>query len=198
MSLLPLILGLALFFAAHVFTTFRVHRAGVIERLGAGPYRGLYSVASAVGLALIVFGFGYYRARGYIPLWDPPRWTGHIALTLMPVALVLVASAYMPAGLIKTRARHPFLAGVKLWALAHLLANGDLGSFLLFASFLAYAVYDRIAIKRRGEAPREPRRVSWTTSDTIAVALGALLYSLIAFWLHEVLFGVAAFVPRAS
>lgn len=188
-----LILGLIIFLGGHSLTMFRETRAGLIGRLGGeGPYKGLYSLVALIGLALIIYGFGAYRAEGYIQIWNPPVWTRHIALLLMLPAMILLVSAYSP-GRIKTAVRHPMLAAVKLWALAHLLANGDLGSLLLFGLFLAYAVVDRIAVKRRGEVS-EAHGVagaqSWT-GDIVAVVGGVFAYAVFAMWLHPLLIGVS-------
>src|SRR3954447_25919852 len=145
-----LILGLILFLGTHAFTMARGPRARLRERLGEGAYKGLYSLVSLVGIVLIAIGFGRYRAAGYIPVWDPPVWTRHLTLLLVWFAFVAFVAAYFP-GRIKRTLKHPMLAGVKLWAAAHLLANGDLGSIVLFGSILAWAVMARISAKRRDE-----------------------------------------------
>ena len=147
-----LILGLVLFLGAHTFTTLRQLRQPAIARLGEGPYKGLYSLVSAAGIVLIVIGFGRYRHAGYIAIWDPPPGLHAVTLILMWVSFVSLAAAYSPLGKIKASLRHPMLVGVKAWALAHLIANGDLGSILLFGGFLAWAVYDRISLKQIGRA----------------------------------------------
>ena len=128
-----LIAGLVVFLGIHTFTTLREPRAALIGRIGEGPYKGLFSLAAAVGLVLIAWGFGRYRANGYVPVWDPPFALRHLALTLMWFSFVALAAAYAPAGKIKGMLRHPMLVAVKIWALAHLLANGDLGSLLLLS-----------------------------------------------------------------
>lgn len=192
-----LILGLALFLGTHAFTMARGPRAALIARVGEGPYKGLYSLLSIAGIALIAIGFGRYRAAGLIPLWDPPIWTRHIGLLLAWPAFVMVIAAYFP-GRIKGALKHPMLAGVKLWALAHLLANGDLGAVLLFGSILAWAVLARISSKRRDEAgdhggpvtaPPSPR------NDLTAVVAGTLIWLAFLFGLHTWLIGVPV-VPR--
>jgi len=116
-------------------------RAAAIGRLGEGGYKGLYSLLAAVGLALIVIGFGRYRSGGYIQIWDPPRSFLHpFSLFLLWFAFVSLTAAYAPAGRIKSLLRHPMLVAIKAWALSHLLVNGDLGSMLLFGGLLAWAV----------------------------------------------------------
>jgi uncharacterized membrane protein len=182
-----LILGLALFLGAHLFTTLRPARAAVLGRLGEGPYKGLFSLVSAAGLVLIVWGFGRYRAGGYVTVWDPPLALRHLALLLNWLAFVALAAAYSPLGRIKATLRHPMLAGVKAWALAHLLVNGDLGSILLFGGLLAFAVYDRIAVKRRGDPGAPSSGV--TSGDAIAIVAGTVAFAAM-FWLHPMLIGV--------
>jgi uncharacterized membrane protein len=187
--MLLMILGLAVFLAAHTFATFRAERAAVIGRIGETPYKIVFSLVSLAGIALIAQGFGAYRAAGYIPLWDPPAALRHTALLLMLPSFILLAAAYAPAGLIRGAARHPMLAGVKIWAFAHLLANGDLGSVVLFGAFLAWAVYDRIAIRRRADAAA-PAPSAWSRGDWIACGVGAAAWTAFVAGLHRLLFGV--------
>jgi uncharacterized membrane protein len=185
--MMMLILGLVLFLGAHSFTTLRAARATTIGQFGEGPYKGLYSLASAAGLVLIVWGFARYRDGGYVTVWDPPAWLHPITLVLMWFSFVALAATYAPTGSIKGLLRHPMLVGVKAWALAHLLVNGDLGSMILFGSFLAWAVYDRIAVKRRGD-PGAPRS-GVTAGDAIALLVGSAAYAAM-FWLHPLIIGV--------
>ena len=183
-----LIAGLIVFLGAHTFTTLRVPRAALLGQLGEGPYKGLYSLVSAAGLVLIVWGFGRYRSTGWVQVWTPPLALHHLAVPLMWLAFIALAATYSPLGKIKSTLRHPMLAAVKTWALAHLLANGDLGGMLLFGAFLAWAVYDRIAVKRRGEPGAPPS--GFTSGDLIAIAVGTLGF-LAMFWLHPWAIGVA-------
>ena len=177
-----LILGLALFLGIHTLTTLRATRLAVIGRLGEGGYKGLYSLVSAVGLVMIVWGFASYRRAGYIQVWDPPYALFHpISLVLMWFALVALAATYAPPGKIKATLRHPMLVAVKAWALSHLLVNGDLGSMLLFGSLLAWAVYDDT-----GASPVDGVRAA----DAIVVVIGTVAYLALG-WLHESLIGVA-------
>jgi uncharacterized membrane protein len=189
MGLLVMILGLVLFFAAHVFTTKRELRASTIARLGEGTYKILYSLVSLVGLALIVWGFGHYRATGWIDVWYPPKAMKHITVALMLPAVILVVASYL-RGRIYATLKHPMLAGVKLWAAAHLLANGDLGSIILFGSFLGWAVYDRISLKHRKDSGAPPIPVGGVTNDLIAVVVGIVAYLALAFAFHPVVIGV--------
>jgi uncharacterized membrane protein len=187
-----LVLGLVVFLGTHVFSMARQPRAAVIRKIGERPYKGLYSLLSLAGIVLISVGYGQYRQAGYVPVWDPPVWTRHLALLLVWFAFVFVAAAYLP-GRIRRTLKHPMLAGVKVWALAHLLANGDLGSILLFGAILAWAVAARISVKRRDEAvphgaPLEPP--SGLRNDALAVAIGTVAYLAFVVWLHPLLIGV--------
>jgi uncharacterized membrane protein len=188
-----LILGLIVFIGAHAFTMARGARAQAIARLGEGPYKGLYSLVSLIGLVLIVWGYGDYRAGGYVQVWNPPVWTRHLAIPLVWVSFVAFAAAYLP-GRIKRTLKHPMLAGLKVWAFAHLLANGDLGSIVLFGSFLAWAVYDRITLKRRTDPGAPDLGLGGRDCDTIAVIVGTLLFLAVGFWFHPYVIGVPAFV----
>lgn len=182
-----LIAGLVLFFAAHAPAIARNLRDRLRASLGMAGYRGAVSLVAIAGLALIVWGFGAYRDSGYIQIWDPPMWTRHLAfLITLPVFILLIA-AYTP-GNIKARLGHPMLTAIKFWALAHLLANGDLGGMLLFGSFLAWAVMARIAAKRRGERA-VVANPSWVW-DAVAVAGGVALWLLTLKYLHAALIGV--------
>ena len=185
-----LVLGLALFLGIHLFTTLREARASVIGRLGEAGYKGLYSLVAATGLILIIIGFGKYRSAGYIKVWDPPYSLLHpIALVLLWLAFVALTATYAPASRIKSLLRHPMLVAIKVWALSHLLVNGDLGSMVLFGSLLVWAVYDRIAVKRRGDTGAPP--VGWSINDLVVVALGTAAYFAM-IWLHDSLIGVTA------
>jgi uncharacterized membrane protein len=181
-------LGIVVFLGAHSLTTFRETRTGLIERFGLGAFKSVYSLVSLAGFALIVWGFSRYRADGLIPIWTPPVWTRHLAIALMWFAFVALACINPAPGRIRGWLRHPTLVAVKVWALAHLLANGDAGGLLLFGSFLAGAVFDRIAVKKRGDIGA-PRIGSFTRADAIALGAGTLAYLAMIF-LHPVLIGV--------
>lgn len=179
--------GLAVFFGAHLYSTYRAR--GPDARpfgLPRGPYMGLYSLVSIAGFAAMVWGYAYLKP--WIPVWDPPLWTRHVSLALMPFAVVLLVSAYVPTGYIKKAVRHPMLTAVKIWAVSHLLANGDLAGIILFGSFLVYAVLDRIALKRRGDVGAANAKAT-VLGDMIALAVGGAIYALIVVYLHPVLFG---------
>jgi uncharacterized membrane protein len=192
MGLLVMILGLLLFLGVHTLTTRRDLRASVIAATGEGGYKIGYALASVAGLALIVWGFAHYRATGMWPVWTPPKWFKHITVALMLPAVILVVAAYI-RGRIYTAVKHPMLTGVKLWAAAHLLANGDLGSIILFGSFLGWAVFDRISLKRRVDPGAPPIPVGGPTNDLIAVAVGIVAYLALGFAFHPVVIGVPVF-----
>jgi uncharacterized membrane protein len=188
-GLLVMILGLVLFLGAHTFTTQREARARAIAGIGEGPYKIVYALVSAAGLALIVWGFAHYRATDWINVWTPPKALKHLNVLLMLPAVILVVAAYI-RGRIYATLKHPMLAGVKLWAFGHLLASGDLGGIILFGSFLAWAVFDRISLKRRADPGGPPIPVGGVGNDLIAVAVGVVAYLALAFAFHPVVIGV--------
>lgn len=180
-----MIIGMLIFFGAHLFTAlFRDARAAIIGRLGENGYKGLYSIVSLAGFALIVIGWGDADIRA---LYSPPAFMRHVSFLLMLFSIILLAAAYAPAGRIAYAVKHPMLAGVKVWAFAHLLVNGEVRSVVLFGAFLAYAVIDRIAVKRRNAPVREAGPV---TNDLIAVVIGLIAYAAILFYLHPYIAGV--------
>jgi uncharacterized membrane protein len=194
MGLTILICGLVLFLGAHTFVTARPARSVALARLGKF-YWLLFALVSVAGVVLISWGFGLYRRTGWIDVWYPPQAFRHITIGLMLISVILIVAAYLP-GHIKRWTKHPMLAGVKTWAFAHLLSNGDLGSILLFGSFLAWGVYARIAVKRR-EAAGEVTNIQsvdngWT-NDVIAVGLGIFIYLALGYTFHPVLIGVPVF-----
>ena len=142
-----LIIGIVLFLGLHLLPTVPDLRNRLIGRLGEKGYKGLFAALSLATFVLLVWGFG--RAP-VIQVWGPPDWTRYVAMALMLPAFVLLIAAYMP-GQIKVKVKHPFVDAISTWALAHLIANGDLASIILFASFLAYAVFGRITLKHRAD-----------------------------------------------
>jgi len=189
MGLAVMILGLVLFLGVHTLPTRRGLRAQTIAALGEGGYKIGYTLVSLAGIVLIAWGFAHYRATGLIDVWHPPKAFKHITVALMLPAVILVVAAYI-RGRIYTALKHPMLAGVKLWAAAHLLANGDLGAIILFDSFLGWAVLDRISLKRRTDAGAPPIPVGGGGNDLIAVAVGIVAYLALAFAFHPVVIGV--------
>lgn len=186
-----LILGLALFLGTHAFTMNRSGRAALIGKLGEGGYKGAYTAVSLIGLFLIVWGYGSYRAAGYIPLWDPPVWTRHLSVLIMLPALPLLLSAYAK-GFVKARLKHPMILAVKVWAFAHLIANGDLGSLLLFGSFLIWAVFAFMSMRRR-PVDEAAGFVPNPGQDAAAILGGLILYGAMIGGLHSYLIGVGVF-----
>jgi uncharacterized membrane protein len=194
MGLLILILGLIVFLGAHTFVTARQARAVAMARLGKA-YWLMFALTSVVGVVLIAWGFALYRRTGWIDVWYPPAFMRHITIGLMWFSVIMVLAAYLP-GHIKSWAKHPMLAGVKIWAFAHLLSNGDLGSIILFGSFLAWGVYARIALKRR-EAAGEITNIravdSGWANDAVALVLGTFIYLALGYVFHPVMIGVPVF-----
>lgn len=190
-----LIVGLVLFIGIHSIRILApATRLSLIERFGASGWRVAYSAASLLSLAFLIFGFGAARLDTPV-LWYPPVWTRHLAATLMiPAVICLVASA-LPAGRIREKLKFPLTVAVKIWALAHLIANGELSSILLFAAFMVWAVVLRIALKKavaRGEVAL-PVFIS-TRYDVVAVVAGLCLWAWLVFGLHEWLIGVPPIV----
>ncbi len=186
-----LVLGLVIFLGMHGFTMLRGQRAGLIARFGEGGYKGLYTLVSLVGLGLIVWGYGSYRAAGFIPVWNPPVWTRHLAALLLLPALPLLFSAYAK-GFVKARLKHPMILAVKVWALAHLLANGDLGSILVFGGFLVWAVLAFMSMRRR-PVDEAAAFVPNPGQDAAAILGGLIAYGALVFGLHRWLIGVGVF-----
>ena len=189
MGLLVMILGLVLFLGAHTLTTARELRASLVAATGESGYKIGYALISLAGLALVVWGFAQYRATGLIPIWSPPRALKHLNIALMLPAVILVVAAYL-RGRIYKAVKHPMLAGVKLWAFGHLLANGDLGGIILFGSFLVWAVYDRISLKRPADPGGPPIPVGGISNDLIAIGVGIIVYLALAFAFHPVVLGI--------
>lgn len=191
MGLAVLILGLAVFLGSHLFTTRRSARADAIARLGINGYRALYSVVSIVGLGLIVWGYGAYRAHEWIQIWSPPAFMRHITVGLMLLSVIFLVAVFIPSH-IKAKLKYPMLVSVKTWALAHLLSNGDLGSILLFGSLLAWAVFARIDAKRRTDEVPVVAPKSWR-NDVGVVVFGAAAYVALGLYFHPHVIGVSVF-----
>lgn len=184
-----LVLGLVLFLGAHSLPMFASAEAGLKIRLGEAAFKGIFSVVSAVGVVLIVIGYGSARLEGPALLYDPPVWIAHLVMLLMLPVFILLLSTYLP-GKIKAAAKHPMILAVKIWAFAHLLANGDAASVLLFGGFLAWAVADRISLKRRGKRGGVAVGEGSTRNDIAAIVGGLAVYALFVWQLHSWLIGV--------
>lgn len=188
-----LIVGLIGFLGLHLIPTAPEIRDTLRNRLGDGPYKVAFSILSLAGFAVIVLGYHKMQLHpGKNPeLWLPPVWTRHIALALMLPAMILLVAAYVPSR-IRTAVKNPMLLAVKLWAVAHLLANGDVASILLFGSFLAFAVYDLISVKARGAlGPLGAATAKGVLNDVLVVAIGTALYAGMLFGGHQWLIGVS-------
>ena len=188
-----LILGLVLFLGVHSVRIFAEGwRAGVRARLGERAYRGLFTLASLVGLVLIVWGYGAARQQPTL-LWLPPVWTRHLAALLTVPAFILLVAVYVPGNRIKAGVHHPMILGVKVWALAHLLANGMLADVLLFGGFLVWAGFSFRAARQRdraGQVSYPPGRMGPTM---VTVGVGLVAWAAFAFWGHAALIGVRPF-----
>ena len=188
-----LILGLLMFLGMHsARIVAEGWRTQVIAQRGPGGWKGLYTVVSLVGFGLIIWGYGQARLEPVV-LWATPVWTRHLAALLVLVALVLLAAAYVPGNGIKARVHHPMVLGVKVWALAHLLANNTLADLLLFGSFLVWAVLDFRSSRQRDRAAGTVYPPGSAGRTVATVVLGVVLWALFAFWLHGLLFGVRPF-----
>ena len=193
--ILLLILGLVLFLGIHSVSIVSASgRHRLVQQMGEGPWKGLYSLVSLAGFVLIVVGYGAAREAPVV-LYTLPNGFRHLAAVLMLPVFVLLLAAYLP-GRIQRAAKHPMLLAVKLWALAHLLANGTLADVLLFGGFLAWAVVDRISVKKRAAAGLlrpGPVLPGSKANDAIALVGGLGLYVLFVVWAHAWLIGVRPF-----
>jgi uncharacterized membrane protein len=189
--MLFLVVCLALFLLTHLLKVFAPQfRARMIAKIGEGPFKGLYSLVSLVTLGLVIYAFGQARQETGM-LWYPPVWMSHIAVTLMLPAMICLIASLIPAGHIATKTKHPLILSVKIWALAHLLANGETSSILLFASFLAWGVVMRISLKRRERAGEKVIRPFVSGRyDLVAIVGGIVLWGAFILKLHEWLIGV--------
>ena len=192
MGLTVLVLGLILFLGPHVLVTMRPQRSAVVKQLGERPYKGLFAALSIAGLYVTGKGFGMYETAGPLVLWTAPAWTRHITEALMLPACIFVAAAYLP-GSIKLALKQPMLVGVKTWAVAHLLVNGDAGGIILFGSVLAWAVYDRITLKDRSDSGGPSIPQGGLKNDIAAVVVGIVLYLALGFVFHPLVVGRPVF-----
>lgn len=188
-----LILGLMVFLAVHSIRIFADDwRTAQLRRYGVGPWKLGYSLVSIIGFGLIVWGFGLARHEPVL-LWSPPIAMRHVAALLTAIALVLVVAAYVPHNGIKARWHHPMLLGVKIWALAHLLANGSLADVILFGGFLVWAIVCFIAARKRDRVANTHYPAGTAAGTIVTVVAGLVVWALFAFWLHGLLIGVRPF-----
>ena len=186
-----LIAGLVLFLGIHsVAIAAPGLRAAAVARLGLNGWKGLYSLIAIAGFVLICIGYGEARITNPVWLYQPAKGLRHLALLLMLPVFPLLLAVYLP-GRIRTATKHPMLLATKLWALAHLLANGGLHDVLLFGGFLAWAVADRISVKRRAVVTPPPSAPASRWNDLVVVLGGLVLYALFIGGLHKMLIGVS-------
>lgn len=189
--MLFLVIGLVLFLGVHsVRIVSDGWRSQMLARLGEGPWKGVYSLVSAMGLALIVWGYGLARQQPVV-LWVPPVGMRHAAALLTLVAFVLLVATYVPRNGIRARLHHPMVLGVKVWALAHLLSNGNLADVLLFGGFLLWAVASFRAARQRDRAQGTVYAPGTAAATGITVVVGVAAWAAFAFWAHAWLIGVA-------
>jgi len=188
-----LILGLVLFLGVH---STRIvadgWRGATIARIGEMPWKGIYSLLSIAGFALVVWGFRIARADTLV-LYTPPVWTRHLAALLLVVSFILLVAAYVPRNVIKAKLHHPMVLGVKVWALAHLLANGVAADVLLFGAFLLWAVFSYRAARRRDRASNTVYPAGTAPMTALTVVIGVVAWAVFAFMLHGPLIGVRPF-----
>ncbi|MBB3287760.1 MULTISPECIES: NnrU family protein [Rhizobium] len=189
-----LILGIVLFLGIHLIRVVAPGlRSSMIASIGESGWKIAYSIASIVTLIILIYGFG--QARDMTPIWSPPFWMSHITILLMLFAMICLAASLLPAGHIAVRTKHPMVLSVKIWALAHLLSNGDGAAMLLFAAFLAWGVILRISLKRRERAGETTLRPFVSAKyDLYAVVIGVIAWALIIWKLHAWIIGVSPLV----
>ncbi|MBB3589987.1 putative membrane protein [Rhizobium sp. BK529] len=194
-----LIIGIVLFLGVHLVRVVAPDfRRSMIASLGEKGWRAGYSIASIATLILLIYGFGQARQVTGM-LYYPPVWMAHITVALMLIAMICLVASLLPAGHIATKTKHPMVLSVKIWALAHLLANGETSSVLLFAAFLAWGVIMRISLKRRQKRGEITLPVFVSARyDLYAVIIGAVVWALIIWRVHEWLIGVAPLPMLAS
>jgi uncharacterized membrane protein len=186
-----LICGLVLFLGCH---SLRVgpesFRDGLVQRFGAGGFKGLYSLISLIGFALIIWGYGLARANPTM-VWLPPVATRHIALLLMLPALILMVATYIPGNVLKAKLHHPMVLSVKVWAAAHLISNGNLADIVLFGSFLIWAVLSFRSARQRDRANPTEATASKPLSLILTLVLGTGAWAALIMGVHRLLFGVS-------
>jgi len=186
-----LITGLVLFLGVHSTRVFANDwRNQTLARMGEKPFKGVYSLVSLAGFVLLVWGYGQARQQG-VMLWMPPTGMRHLAALLTLLSFVLLAATYVPGNQIKAKLHHPMVLGVKVWALAHLLANGSLSDTVLFGSFLLWAVVLFAASRKRDRREQTVYPAGTASMTIVTVVAGLAFWAVFAFWLHRVLIGVS-------
>lgn len=188
-----LILGLLVFLGVHSIRIFADDlRTRRIAALGLPKWKAIFALLSLAGLALMVYGFGIARMTP-VALWQGAKWARDAAGLLTLVAFVLIVSAYVPNSRIRGLVGHPMIIGVKIWALGHLLANGNLNDLLLFGSILAWAVMDYRSLRQRDRAAGTTRDPGSWANDIITIPVAVVAWYVFALYMHRVLIGVAPF-----
>ena len=188
-----LITGLILFLGIHSSRIFAENiRLSLINKLGAYGWKGIYSLVSLVGLVFIIYGYGIARESPVL-LWNPPVWTRHLAALLTLPAFVMIAASQIPGTYLRAKLKHPMVLGVKLWAVAHLLANGTVHDTVLFGTFLLWAVLSFRAARQRDRAAGITYPAAGAMRDVIAVVVGVGAWAAFAFYLHGAWIGVRPF-----
>ena len=191
MATMYLIAGLVLFLGVHSTRVFANDwRSQTLARIGEKPFKGVYALLSLAGFVLLLWGYGQARLQG-VMLWNPPTATRHIAALLMLLSFVLLAATYVPGNQIKAKLHHPMVLGTKVWALAHLLANGSLANTVLFGSFLVWSVVLFAASRRRDRREQVVYSAGTASMTVVTVVAGIAAWAIFAFWLHRVLIGVS-------
>lgn len=184
-----LITGLILFLGVHSISIVNASwRNNMVSKMGLLPWQAIYSLVAIIGFVLIIQGYDLARQETIL-LYQPPSWMRHLSMLLLVFVFPLLLATYLP-GRIKSVTKHPMLAATKIWAFAHLLANGNVADVVLFGSFLAWAVISRISSKRRTPLP-VPGAPRLPFNDALAIVLGLGIYVAFALWLHVRLFGVS-------
>ena len=198
MGLTYLVAGLLLFLGVHSTRVFANDwRNQTLARIGEKPFKGVYALLSLAGFALLIWGYGQARQQG-VMLWNPPVAMRHLAALLTLVAFVLLTAAYVPNNQIKAKLHHPMVLGTKVWALAHLLANGSLASVVLFSSFLVWSVLLFAASRKRDRREQIVYPSGTARMTVVTVFAGVVAWLVFAFWLHRVLIGVSPFGAMGS
>ncbi|WP_300341018.1 NnrU family protein [Accumulibacter sp.] len=191
--MITLVLGLVIFLGVHSLRIFADGwRSQVRTRIGVNAWKGGYSLLSLLGFGLLVWGYGQARLDP-VQLWTPMIGTRHLAALLMLPSFILLAGAYVPQNGIKARVHHPMVLAVKVWALAHLLANHTLADLVLFGSLLVWSVLDFRSSRQRDRAAGTVYPAGTLTGSVATVAVGAVAWAVFAFWAHAWLFGVRPF-----
>lgn len=187
--MVALVAGLVVFLGLHSIRIFAEGwRTASIAGIGEKRWKAVYSLASIASFALLVW--GYSQARQQMPVWDPPEFTQYVTLALMLPVFVLLVAAYWPRNSIEAGVHHPMLLAVKLWAVAHLASNGNLADVLLFGSFLAWAVFDFRAARRRDRTARIVYPRGTTAATLGCIVVGLAIYAAFLMGLHKWLIGV--------